>query len=145
MSDLNSQISKLVSEFVDNVTALARRAAVDTLTSSLDDRGGGGGGGGRRRSAGSIAVVGDVLKAERRGKGAKRSSSQLDRLQSRVMEFVTANPGMRIEQINKELGTSTRDLQLPIRKLIATGSLKSKGEKRATTYFAGAGKRGSKS
>ena len=58
------------------------------------------------------------------------------------MEFVTANPGMRIEQINKELGTSTRDLQLPIRKLISTGSLKSKGEKRATTYFAGAGKRG---
>ena len=136
MSDLNSQISKLVSEFVDNVTALARRAAVDTLTSSLDDRGGG-----RRRGAGNIAAVGDVLKAERRGKGAKRSSSQLDRLQSRVMEFVTANPGMRIEQINKELGTSTRDLQLPIRKLIATGSLKSKGEKRATTYFAGAGKR----
>lgn len=135
MSDLNSQISKLVSEFVDNVTALARRAAVDTLTSSLDDRGGG------RRRGGSLAAVGDVLKAERRGKGAKRSSSQLDRLQSRVMEFVTANPGMRIEQINKELGTSTRDLQLPIRKLIATGSLKSKGEKRATTYFAGAGKR----
>jgi hypothetical protein len=135
MSDLNSQISKLVSEFVDNVTALARRAAVDTLTSSLDDRGS------RRRGGGSIAAVGEVLKAERRGKGAKRSSSQLDRLQSRVMEFVTANPGMRIEQINKELGTSTRDLQLPIRKLIATGSLKSKGEKRATTYFAGAGKR----
>jgi hypothetical protein len=133
MSDLNSQISKLVSEFVDNVTALARRAAVDTLTSSLDDRGG------RRR--GGLSAVGDVLKAERRGKGAKRSSSQLDRLQSRVMEFVTANPGMRIEQINKELGTSTRDLQLPIRKLIAAGSLKSKGEKRATTYFAGAGKR----
>lgn len=137
MSDLNSQISKLVSEFVDNVTALARRAAVDTLTGALDDRNG------RRRGGGSAALsVSDVLKTERRGKGAKRSSGQLDRLQSRVMEFVTANPGMRIEQINKELGTSTRDLQLPIRKLIANGSLKSKGEKRATTYFAGAGKRG---
>jgi hypothetical protein len=48
---------------------------------------------------------------------------------------------MRIEQINKELGTSTRDLQLPIRKLIASGALKSKGEKRATTYFAGATKK----
>ena len=138
MSDLNSQISKLVSEFVDNVTALARRAAVDTLTSSLDDRSGG-----RRRGGGGLATV-DILKAERRGKGAKRSSSQLDRLQSRVMEFVTANPGMRIEQINKELGTSTRDLQLPIRKLIASGALKSKGEKRATTYFAGTSKRASK-
>ncbi len=137
MSDLNSQISKLVSEFVDNVTALARRAAVDTLTSSLEDRNGR-----RRGGGGSLAV--DVLKTERRGKGAKRSSGQLDRLQSRVMEFVSANPGMRIEQINKELGTSTRDLQLPIRKLIASGALKSKGEKRATTYFAGSSKRASK-
>jgi hypothetical protein len=133
MSDLNTQISKLVSEFVDNVTALARRAAVDTLTGALDDRAGGGGG--RRRGAALAGV--DLTKLERRGKGAKRSSSQLDRLQSRVMEFVSANPGMRIEQINKELGTSTRDLQLPIRKLIASGSLKSKGEKRATTYFVG--------
>jgi hypothetical protein len=133
MSDLNSQISKLVSEFVDNVTALARRAAVDTLTGALDDRG--------PRRRGLPSSGGDLLKAERRGKGAKRSSTQLDRLQTRVMEFVSANPGMRIEQINKELGTSTRDLQLPIRKLIATGALKSKGEKRATTYFAGAGKR----
>lgn len=131
MSDLNSQISKLVSEFVENVTALARRAAVDTLTGALEDRGG------RRRGG----VVVDVLKGERRGKGAKRSASQLDRLQSRVLEFVTANPGMRIEQINKELGTSTRDLQLPIRKLIASGALKSKGEKRATTYFAGTSKK----
>ncbi|MEZ4361415.1 MAG: hypothetical protein R3B48_14610 [Kofleriaceae bacterium] len=129
MSDLNSQISKLVSEFVDNVTALARRAAVDTLTGALDDRGG------RRRGGGGGALTIDLSKLERRGKGAKRSSTQLDRLQTRVMEFVSANPGMRIEQINKELGTSTRDLQLPIRKLIAAGSLKSKGEKRATTYF----------
>jgi hypothetical protein len=129
MSDLNSQISKLVSEFVDNVTALARRAAVDTLTGALEDRGG-------RRRGSALAVDADDGKGDRRSKGAKRSSTQLARLQQRVMEYVAANPGMRIEQINKELGTATRDLQLPIRKLIATGSLKSKGEKRATTYFA---------
>lgn len=131
MSDLNSQINKLVAEFVDNITALARRAAVDTLTGALDDRGG------RRRGA----LPADMLKNDRRGKGAKRSASQLDRLQTRVLEFVAANPGMRIEQINKELGTSTRDLQLPIRKLIGSGALKSKGEKRATTYFVGASKK----
>ena len=50
-----------------------------------------------------------------------------------------ASSGLRIEQINKELGTTTRDLALPIRKLIAEGHLHTKGEKRATTYFAGEG------
>ena len=29
-----------------------------------------------------------------------------------------AHPGLRIEQINKELGTLTKDLALPIRKLL---------------------------
>ena len=52
------------------------------------------------------------------------------------MSFVAKHPGLRIEQINKELGTSTKDLALPIRKLIAEGQIKTKGKKRSTTYFA---------
>jgi predicted transcriptional regulator len=52
-------------------------------------------------------------------------------------QFVAKHPGLRIEQINKQLGTTTKDLALPIRKLIADGSLKAKGKKRSTTYFAG--------
>jgi predicted transcriptional regulator len=51
--------------------------------------------------------------------------------------FVKANPGLRIEQINKQLGTTTKDLALPIRKLISEGMLKAKGQKRSTTYFPG--------
>jgi hypothetical protein len=37
--------------------------------------------------------------------------------------FVKAHPGLRIEQINKELGTTTKDMALPIRKLIAEGMI----------------------
>jgi hypothetical protein len=48
---------------------------------------------------------------------------------------------MRIEQINKQLGTTTKDLALPIRKLISEGALKTKGEKRSTQYFAGESKK----
>lgn len=124
MNDLNSQISQVVSEFVASVTALARRAAVDGLTASLE---------GTPSAKGAKSPV--------RDKGAKRDADQLQQLQGRVLEYVAAKPGMRIEQINKDLGTSTRDLQLPIRKLVASGELKTKGEKRATTYFAGARKR----
>ena len=54
----------------------------------------------------------------------------------RLLTFVSKHPGLRIEQINKQLGTTTKDLALPIRKLIADGAIKTKGEKRSTTYFA---------
>lgn len=51
--------------------------------------------------------------------------------------FVKSHPGLRIEQINKELGTTTKDLALPIRKLIADGLISAKGKKRSTMYFPG--------
>ena len=45
--------------------------------------------------------------------------------------------GLRIEEINRELGTTTKDLALPIRKLVADGMLAAKGQRRATKYFPG--------
>ena len=69
--------------------------------------------------------------------GAKRTAADLVALSERFAAFVKANPGLRIEQINKELGTVTKDLALPIRKLLADGVITSKGQKRSTTYFAG--------
>jgi len=57
---------------------------------------------------------------------------------------VKANPGLRIEQINKQLGTTTKDLALPIRKLLAESAIQAKGRKRSTTYYSGSGGGGRK-
>jgi predicted transcriptional regulator len=73
----------------------------------------------------------------RGGRGAKRSQEDLEALSERFASFVKANPGLRIEQINKQLGTTTKDLALPIRKLISEGLIGVKGQKRSTTYFPG--------
>lgn len=70
-----------------------------------------------------------------RPKGEKRDPKLLDEVQATFVAFVKKNPGMRIEQINKQLGTTTPDLQLPIRKAIAAGEVKTKGVKRSTTYY----------
>jgi predicted transcriptional regulator len=75
-----------------------------------------------------------------RGKGAKRDSAALEALSDKFTNFVAKNPGLRIEEINKELGTTTKDLALPIRKLVAEGALKTHGKKRATTYSVGRSK-----
>lgn len=140
MSDFQSQINKLVDEFVSQVTAVARQAAMETLTAAL---GAAGGAAGRRRGGGGAMPAmtgGGKAASARRPKGAKRPQNEIEKTKDRVHEFIQRNPGLRIEQINKELGTSTRDLSLPLKKLISDGQIRSEGEKRSTQYFPGDGK-----
>jgi hypothetical protein len=140
MSDFQTEMNRVVQGFVAQITELARRAAIDTLETALSRGGGGGGGGGGRKSSSSSSVMSSVA-SRGRGRGTKRTSDELEKLSESFVEFVKANPGLRIEQINKQLGTTTKDLALPIRKLIADGDVKVKGQKRSTTYFAGEGGR----
>lgn len=127
MSDFQTEMNRVVSDFVAQITELARAAARDMIDQALGKAG---------KSAG-IAGLGRA----RRGRGSKRTADELDVLAEQFHAFVTKHPGMRIEQINKQLNTTTKDLALPIRKLITEGALKTKGEKRSTTYFAGESKK----
>jgi predicted HTH transcriptional regulator len=136
MSDFQTEMNRVVQGFVAQITELARRAAIDTLETALSRDGRG-----RKSGGAALAAVG----SRGRGRGAKRTADELDKLSEEFVEFVKSNPGLRIEQINKQLGTSTKDLALPIRKMIAEGAIKVKGQKRSTTYFAGEGGRKKKS
>src|SRR5262245_22602453 len=118
MNDLSDQISKLVDEFVNQVAQLARKAAMDTISTALGGAVPGlGNGAGRGRGRGRIGRIAAPA-ASRLPKGAKRPPGEISQLKDRVFEHITSNPGQRIEQINKELGTSTRELSLPLKKLI---------------------------
>ncbi len=136
MSDFQNEMNHAVQGFVTQITELARRAAIDTLESAFHGRAG-------RNGATAVAVSAPSTPAVARagrprgGRGAKRSAADLEALSERFASFVKSSPGLRIEQINKELGTTTKDLALPIRKLIAEGIVSAKGQKRSTTYFAG--------
>lgn len=130
MSDFQNEMNRVVQGFVSQITELARRAAVDTLESAFGGRAGG------RSAAIALSGLGRVGRP-RGGRGAKRTAADLDALSEKFASFVKANPGLRIEQINKQLGTTTKDLALPIRKLIGEGAISAKGQKRSTTYFPG--------
>ena len=121
MSDFQTEMNRVVQGFVAQITELARRAAIDSLETAL-----------KRGTRGGAMPLG-----RGRGKGIKRTSDELDQLSDKFVSFVKDNPGLRIEQINKKLGTNTRDLALPIRKLLSDGVIKTKGQKRSTTYFPG--------
>lgn len=130
---VEAKLQFLVQEFVANVTALARQVAVDTLSNALsatDAPSSRSSTRGRRNGTlGSRRAVGLA-------KGQKRPAGDLERLSARFLDHVKANPGQRIEQINRALGTRTAELRLPLLKLIAAKEIKTKGQRRATTYFA---------
>jgi predicted HTH transcriptional regulator len=134
MSDFEKEMNFAVQSFVAQIAELARRAALDTLESAF---------GGRsvraaRPGMATASTAASVVPAGRRGgRGAKRRPEDLEALSNKFAVFVKAHPGLRIEQINKELGTTTKDLALPIRKLVADGLISAKGKKRSTTYFPG--------
>jgi hypothetical protein len=124
---LADQISKATQVFINQVHDLTRQAVTSTLEAAM--------------GAGPTTAVLSPQRARAsvgtRGKGTKRTPEDLEQLSSQFTDFVRAHPGLRIEQINRDLGTSTHDLALPIRKLIASGAISTKGAKRSTTYFAG--------
>ena len=69
-----------------------------------------------------------------RKRGAKRAPKELEQLTNRLYAYVQKRPGQRIEQIGAGMGVSTRELNLPVKKLIAAKKIHTRGQKRATTY-----------
>ena len=141
MTEIETRINELVTNFINEVSRLARAAALDTLNRALA---GAGGAvvrdirvGKPAKAAGNGAAA--AAAAAKRAKGEKRPKAEIAQVQAKVLAHIRANPGQRIEQINKVLGTRTPDLALPLKKLIADGAVTTKGARRATTYFPGDG------
>jgi hypothetical protein len=123
-SDIDDRIRGMVETFAGELAALIRESAFETVRAALGD----GGGRGRRGGASLAGRSG-------RAKGAKRPPGEIAKLVGKLRDYVKAHPGQRIEQIAKGMGVSTRELNLPAKKLLAQKALKTRGEKRATKYF----------
>lgn len=127
MPDLQTQIRSILDEAVGKLAAVFQQAAVAGVTAGIGGTASEVGTKGRS-AARSVA-------SRQRAKGTKRAPAEIEALQRRLADFIGENPGLRVEQINAQLGTSTQDLSLPLRKLVAAKKIKTKGEKRATSYF----------
>jgi hypothetical protein len=112
MPDFQIALSQAVEKFVSQISTLARQVAIDSLGGT------------------------STAPTSNRGRSRNRRSDQTrGALSASFVELVTKNPGMRMEQINAKLGTTTHDLAGRVRKLLAEGAIKRKGNRRATTYF----------
>jgi hypothetical protein len=145
MADLQKQIEQIVGQAAAQIAVLVKETAIESLSSTLNVVQRNGGATRRASSAAPRAAAPAPARAAsaRRGKGDKRPAGEIEAVKARVGEFIGKNPGLRIEQINAKLGTQTKDLALPLRKLITERVISTKGQRRATTYYpAGGGAKG---
>ena len=70
-----------------------------------------------------------------RASGGRRSSSDVEQMGGSLLAYVRNNPGQRGEDIAEAMGTDSKAIRLPMKKLIADGQVRTKGERRGMRYF----------
>jgi DNA-binding NtrC family response regulator len=148
MSNVETEIKSHVDSFVSQLSGLVRKAALEAVADALREGQPAAAvtaaaprkAGGRAKAAPAPVEpkkAGRPARAAKptRKKGEKRSKEELAAMTQKVHEHIKANSGQGVEQIAKDLGTTTKELTLPIRKLLVEKKITSKGEKRATKYF----------
>jgi hypothetical protein len=84
------------------------------------------------KSSASAAPAGQPA---HKGKRAKRTFADVDATAAALLAYVAANEGRSIEQIGKGMGVATKELKLPVIKLMEANKVKAKGQQRATKDF----------
>jgi len=121
------KIQSIIENFVAELSAALTEASHTAISQALGGAVSGAVATGRATRSPKIAA---------RAKGGKRSPEELEQLTRSLLAHIKKTPGLRIEQIGAALGATTKDLALPAKKLIGEKAVKTKGQKRATTYFA---------
>lgn len=80
-----------------------------------------------------VATTKDAATSDREP-GQKRSPKELADLTKLVFTTIRSNPGIRMEALAKAVDHPTRELSLPIKKLLADNKITTAGQKRATEY-----------
>jgi hypothetical protein len=122
----DSDLLARVETFAAEIVAAVRASVMEIVEEAIAEAG-------NARRPGSARA--SSARSPVRAKGTKRDPQVLQALTDELGTFIKNNPGQRIEQIAAALGAPTKDLVLPVRKLIAAKQIATKGQKRSTTYF----------
>lgn len=120
------KIQTIIENFVAELTAALSEASHNAIAEAL-------GGGGQPDPLRSVR--GKRGQSVRRAKGGKRSPEDLARTTQSLLAYIRKNPGKRVEEIGKALTLKTKELALPVKKLLADKAISKKGHKRSTAYY----------
>lgn len=140
MSDTATRIESRLRAFADEIRALTRQEVLDAVNNVLGAPAKRGPGRPPKTSTPRTATtpVSKTPRASgRRTTGGRRAPAEVAKTIERVRDYIIANPGKGAEQICPALGITTRELALPMKKLLGSKHISRKGVRRATRYFPG--------
>ncbi len=130
MSNIHDQIATRIKAFASELEELVRKAAIDAVTSSL------GAGPSRAPSGPRAASAPAASRPGRRARsGGKRPPAELAAMVVKAGDWIKSNAGHGVEDMAKALHVQTKELALPIAKLLKSRTIKKRGLKRATKYY----------
>jgi hypothetical protein len=130
MSNLRSRLADLASSFTDSVIDAIRGTSLEELLSES---------GGRGKPRQTEAAPRAQAKTARSAPGRlpRRSADDIATELDKIVALVQKQKdGLRAEQIRTELGMQAKELPRVLKEGLSSKRLRSKGQKRATTYFA---------
>ncbi len=143
MANLKSTIETLSEEFARNVLAALKHASIEEIMGvqgSAARAARASTGAPTARTKGPSARKARPA-AKRKGRLPRRSPDALAKVVDDIEQLLRKHAdGLRAEQIRAELGLEAREMPRPLAEGLKTGRLTKTGDKRATTYFAGATK-----
>jgi len=117
-----------IETFAAELEELVRAAAVQAVASAL----------GAQDARVSTSVPRHAASPRARAvarSGGKRDPKVLAATVERAAQWIKANPGNGVEAMAKGMKVSTKDLALPVIKLLSSKRIRKTGVKRATKYF----------
>src|SRR5262245_29649021 len=122
MLDPHRELQALVDRFVEDLRELATRIALEQIETAF----------------GTGAVKPQKPVAQRAQKRGRRGAQELGELRDRLLQVIADNPGRRTEELNAALGTTTSQIGLLLRSLVAEKRVRTEGARRGMRYFASA-------
>ncbi len=122
MTDVHDRIEECIAAFAADMSEIVRRVAFESVSRVL---------------AGEPVIAPDDRRQKRtirRGRG-KRTRIEIERTTAALERYIRTAPGRCMEELSDDLGLSSRELALPVRRLLESGRIRTEGHKRATRYF----------
>jgi hypothetical protein len=131
-NSLRSKLSDLADSFANSVLDAIRSASLEELI------GDGGREPARARSAPTPKPASKPARSSSSGgRLPRRSAEDIAQILDQVVALVKSHKeGLRAEQIRSELGMQAKEMPRVLKEGLVKRKLRSKGQKRATTYFA---------
>lgn len=117
----NSHVDELVQRFTRELSVLVRETALGAARAALGTS-----------SSGSQRPSSESVKATRGARAA--SPGELGELGARLLQQLRTEPHLRTEQLGRALGVSTVHIKPLLGKLVASGAVKKRGQRRGTQY-----------